>query len=140
MKRNIVRTINLVLVLVLCVSILAIPAAARSSDYIVSRYASATSIDGGKITVDFRITATGSMTTIGATKIEIKNSSGTTLRTYKSTETGYESLMGSNRTVYSSSVTYQGISGNSYYAVVYFKAENSSGSDIATYTTLLETA
>lgn len=140
MKKNITRTISLMLMLTLCVSTMIIPAAARSSLYIDSRYASATSIGGGKITVAFDITATAKMTTIGATKIEVKNSSGKTLRTYNSTDTGYEYMMGSNRIVHSNSVTYQGVSGNSYYAVVYFKAGNSSGSDTATYTTLLETA
>lgn len=140
MKRSIMRVMSTILVLTMCISTMVIAAEARSSDYIVSRYASVTGTGGGKITVNFDITATGRMTTIGATKIEIKSSSGSTLKTYKCTDTGYEYMMGSNRTVYSGSVTYQAVSGNSYYAVVYFKAGNSSGSDTGTYTTLLETA
>lgn len=140
MKKSFFKTTSLVLIFALCMSVMTFSAYARSSNYIYSRYADATSIGNGKITINFDITATGRMTTIGATKIEIKSSSGSTLKTYKCTDTGYEYMMGSNRTVYSSSVTYQAISGNSYYAVVYFKAGNSSGSDTATYTTLLETA
>jgi len=140
MKRNIMRTISIALILALCISTLSVTEAARSSDYIISRYASVSSAGGGRITVNYSITATSKMTTIGATKVEIKNSSGTTLRTYKSTDAGYEYMMSSNIAIYSSSVPYQGISGNSYYAVVYFKAGNSSGSDTSTYTTSLATA
>lgn len=139
MKKNTFRTICTVLTLAICLSSL-ITAEARASLYIDSRYASTTSIGSGKITVHYDITATGRMTTIGATKIEIKNSSGTTIKTYKNTDAGYAYLMDSNRTFYSGSVTYQGIRGNAYYAVVWFKAGNSSGSDTATYTTALETA
>lgn len=140
MKKNSIKMICTILALTFCASTMIITAEARSSLYIDSRYASVTGTGNGKITVNFDITGTGRMTTIGATKIEIKSSSGSTIKTYKCTDIGYEYMMGSNRTVYSSSVTYQGVSGNSYYAVVSFKAGNGSGSDTATYTTLLETA
>lgn len=36
--------------------------------------------------------------------------------------------MGKNKNTHSGAVTYQGVSGNQYYAVAYFKAANSSGS------------
>ena len=106
---------------------------ARSSAYINAVWASASG-DIGSVKVSFSITATGKMNSLGATIIEIKDSSGTTVRTFKSSSTG--GLMGSNATYYSSSKTWYGAtSGCKYYAVVYFKASDSSGYDTTSYTT-----
>lgn len=137
MKQHSLRTLAILLVLALCISPLTIFAEARASDYINSRYASTSKDSTGKVTVYFDITATGRMTEIGATKVEIKNTHNTTVKTFNYTDKGNEHMMGSNRTFYASSVTYQGLSGSAYYAVVYFKAGNSSGSDTRTYTTAL---
>lgn len=112
--------------------------APMSSSYISFYYANISG-GNGKITVNFNITGTGKMTSIGATKVQIKNSSGTTVKTFYSTTT--DGMLGSNRTSYSSSVTYSGASSNSkYYAVVSFKAADSTGSDTASYTTGYATA
>lgn len=135
MKKNSIQITSLFLAFILCLSSLTIPAEARASDYIRNCSAHVSAAGSGKVTVSFSITGTSTMTSIGATKIEIKNSSGTTIKTYLNTDVGCSSMMGSNRTTYSSSVTYQGVAGVTYYAVVYFKAGNSSGSDTDSVTT-----
>lgn len=139
MKKTIIRTISLTLIFALCLAFVAGAAEARASYYIKRTSAAATASGNGKITVIHSITGTGIMTEIGATKIEIKNASGSTLKTYKCTDPGYESMMGSNTGNHNGSVTYSGISGATYYAVVYFKAANSTGGDtniITTYTVI----
>jgi hypothetical protein len=109
-----------------------------SSSYISAVWASATG-SNGKITVEFDITGTSRMTSLGATKVQIKDSSGTTVKTfYSSTTSG---MIGYNKSYYYSTVTYNGAtSGKKYYAVVSFKAANSSGSDTDTYVTAYTTA
>lgn len=135
MKRNILRVLASILIFALCASTIAIAAEARASEYIFARYASATKDSNGIVSVYFDITATGKMTEIGATKVEIKNTHNTTVKTFRCTDTGNEHMMGSNKTFHASTVTYQGLRGSAYYAVVYFKAGNSTGSDTRTYTT-----
>lgn len=106
---------------------------ARSSAYINSVWASASG-GIGSVKVSFGITATGDMDTLGVTAFEIKDSSGNTVRTFKSSSTG--GLMGYNETYFSGSKTWYGAtSGCKYYAVVYFKASDSSGYDTTSYTT-----
>lgn len=105
----------------------------RSSAYITAVWASASG-GTGSITVDFSITGTGRMSSLGATTVSIRDSSGTTIKTFHYTTT--DGMMGSNQGYYSSSVTWYGAtSGSKYYAVVYFKASNSSGYDTTSYTT-----
>lgn len=137
MKRHAFRALTIVLVLAFCVSTMSIAAEARASDYIFSRYASTSKDSSGKVTVYFDITATDTMTTLGATKVEIKNTHNTTVKTFKNTDIGYSTMMGSNKIFHASSVTYQGLAGSAYYAVVYFKAGDSTGSDTGIYTTAL---
>lgn len=109
----------------------------QASYYITS--VSASSYGGtGSVKITFNITATGKMTSLGAQKVKIYNSSGTCVKTFDGyTTTG---MLGSGY-AYSSSVTYTGAtSGAKYYAVVTFKASNSSGGDSTTYTTAYATA
>ena len=74
------------------------------------------------------------MTSLGAMKIQIYDANGTCVKTFNSYDTS--GMLGSNRYAYASSVTYTGAkSGAYYYAVVKFKASNSSGGDSCTYTT-----
>ena len=90
--------------------------------------------DDGSVRVNFSITATGKMTSLGATYIEIRNSAGTPVKGfYPSTTSG---MMGSNKSYYSSNVVWNNATpGAKYYAVVYYAASNSSGHDTAVYTT-----
>lgn len=105
----------------------------QASAYISSVWASC-SRSGSSITVDFSITATNTMSSLGATLITVKNSSGTTVKSFSYSTT--DGMMGYNRIYYRSSVTWSGASSSEkYYAIVAFKASNSSGSDTTMYTT-----
>lgn len=105
----------------------------RASAYINTVWASA-SKSGGTVTVKFSITGTNTMSSLGATTIEIKNSSGYTVKLFKSSTTS--DMMGYNQGYYSSSVTWDGAeSGKKYYAIVYYKASLGSGYDTTSYTT-----
>lgn len=110
----------------------------RASNYITSVWAGAYG-GNGQITVDFSITATGKMTSLGATSIIIKNSSGDTVKTFLYSTT--PTMMGTNLIYYSHSVTYfDATPGKKYYAIVCYKAANRSGSDTTSYTTDYATA
>lgn len=132
----------LLVVVVICSMIVPVSAANRNdtvspqaSSYISNVWASA-SRSGSTITVDFDITATGKMTSLGATTVSIRDSSGTLVKTFSHTTTS--SMMGSNRTYYSSSVKYTGASASTkYYAIVYYKASDSNGYDTTSYTTTM---
>ncbi len=104
----------------------------RASEYIAAVYASITNTNG-TVKVTFDITATGRMTSVGATVIRIKDSNGTTIKTFEYETTS--GMMGYNCISHIGSVTYKGVPGGKYYAVVSFVAKNSSGSDSAAYTT-----
>lgn len=133
------RVICLVLALIMLSTSATFAIETRASLYISQVITSITGDNG--ITVAFVVIGTGKMTDIGATRIEIKNSSGLTVATYRYTDIGYSHLMGHNTTSYSSSVTYEdAVPGNDYYAVIYVKAGNSSGSDSDSYNTVLATA
>lgn len=143
MKRKLFHITALFLsILILCTTIAPVFAedsnggiSPQASNYIssYSAYVEAGSTTGS-LKVQFNITATGKMTSLGASKIQIYNSSGTCVKTFYSTST--TGMMASNRFSYSSSVTYTGAtSGAKYYAVITFKASNSSGGDSGTYTT-----
>ena len=88
-----------------------------------------------EVTVDCTIVGTDEMKTIGIKTVKIYSSSGTNVATYSYTTKGYEYLMGSNTGRKTASVSYTGVSGRSYYAVVTFYASDGSGSDSRTHTT-----
>ena len=107
--------------------------APAASAYIGAVWAEAIG-DNGSVRVNFSITATGKMTSLGATYIEIRNSAGTTVKAFEPTTTG--GMVGYNKSYYSSNVVwYNATPGARYYAVVYYMANNSSGGDSAVYTT-----
>lgn len=143
MKRKLFHIAALFLsVLILCTTIAPVFAgdsdseiSTQASKYInaYSAYVEAGSTSGS-LNVQFNITATGKMTSLGASKIQIYNSSGTCVKTFYATST--TGMLASNRYSYASSVTYTGAtSGAKYYAIVTFKASDSTGGDSGTYTT-----
>jgi len=85
-----------VLALILSIAILpaALVAEARASEYINSTYASITATGNGNLKIGFSITGTGTMTSIGATRIDVKNSSGTTVKIFYSSNPSYANMMG----------------------------------------------
>ncbi len=105
----------------------------RASAYISSCYADVTRI-GNSVDVYFTITGTGLMTSIGATSISIYNNHGNCVAYLTPSNT--TGLMGSNRISYSNTITWNGaVTGDQYYAIVGFKAEDSNGYDTTSYTT-----
>ena len=132
------KIILVILVISMCLSINAQAGEIKSSNYITSCEGAISSKTSG-IKVSFSLTATNTMTDVGASTIYIKSSSGITVKTYR--YESYPSMMGHNTASHTSSITYSGgISGHQYYAVIYFKAKNSSGSDTQVVTTSTVTA
>ena len=104
-----------------------------ASAYIDAVWAEAVG-SNGTVKVNFSISATGKMTSLGATEIRIVNSSGTTVKTFYPSTTG--GMTGYSRDYYYGSVTwYYATPGAKYYAVVYYQATNSSGHDTSSYIT-----
>ena len=140
--KSISRRLLSVLLAVVTVVCMIVPAYAATGEDEVSPAASAY-IDGvwaqaigsnGTVTVNFSIYATGTMTSLGATKIQIWNSGGTVSKTFYPSTTG--GMTGYNRSSFASAVTwYNANPGSKYYAVVYYQANNSSGADSAYYVT-----
>jgi hypothetical protein len=105
----------------------------RASDYISCVYAQVDR-SGNSIDVFFDIVATGYMTNLGAMGIAIYNNHGNCVAYLTPSNTS--GLMVQNRAIYSNTITWNGaVTGDRYYAIVAFKAENSNGSDFTSYTT-----
>lgn len=140
--KSIPRRLLAMLLITAAVFCIIIPVSAANGDDGVAPAASAY-INGvwaeaignnGSVCVNFSITATRTMTSLGATYIEICNSSGTPVKSFYPAITS--GMTGYNKVYYSSSVTWYGATpGAKYYAIVYYQASNSSGGDSAVYTT-----
>ena len=132
-KRVLTSAISFILICSLFPSF-ALAATLRASEYI-SAYNAVIYSSDNEVTVDCTIVGTDEMKTIGIKTVKIYSSSGTNVATYSYTTKGYEYLMGSNTGRKTASVSYTGVSGRSYYAVVTFYASDGSGSDSRTHTT-----
>lgn len=109
------------------------------ASYYITSYSAGITGGSGSVTVDFDITGTGWMTSIGASRIDIYTAAGTVVKSFYATST--DGMLSTNRSVHFGTVTYNGAkSGTKYYAVVTFKASNSSGGDSRTFTTGYATA
>ena len=140
MKCNTKRYYVLVLAVILMLTVSA-PAFAtsdekephRASDYISYVYAH-TSVSGGSVNVYFAIMGTGTMSSLGATDIFIFDSHGSSVATLNSSNTS--GLMGYNQGYYSNTISWpHAVSGERYYAIVGYKASDSTGYDTTAYTT-----
>lgn len=145
MLKKYTRMLAVLLVFALTLAMQPVVLAARGEDTVnptastcIASSSASISAYKGTVTVSFSITGTGKMTSLGATKVQIKDSSGSVVKTfYSSTTSG---MMGYNKTYHSGSVTYSGSTGTKYYAVVSFKAANATDSDTTTRTTGYTTA
>lgn len=133
MKRTIIRTVSLALVLILLLSTIAF-AAETSSAYISITNAYIIR-SGDDVTVYFYIVGKSLMDQIGAKKILLYennwDNTWTLVKTFDSTDPQYTSaLLSTNTSAKSSSVTYtEGSATKNYYALVRFYAEKDGGSD-----------
>lgn len=107
------------------------------ASYYLSSYAADCSVSGNTVSVDYNVTATRVMNYVGAIGVYLYESSNgsnfTCVRTFY--PSGNPNMLRQNFQFHATSVTYNGISGRYYYAVVSFYAENSNGSDTKSYTT-----
>ena len=139
MKKHILKIISLLLVLFI-VSGVAVAAEGTvqplASDYLISCSAYISHSDG-KSKVNFTARATSLMTSLGVTQIQMQWSyNGTAWNDGETIDLNDEpSMLGSNKSIYISSVPFSGVEGRYYRAKVTFYASNSSGSDSATITT-----
>jgi hypothetical protein len=140
MYKTIRKIVLIVLVISALSSVSAFAAETRASLYISSYRASVIPTGNGKVNIEFSVVGTGTMTKIGSSVIQVYKSDGTLVATFSYTNSGYENMMGANTYTHTGSVSYSGISGQSYYSIVTFFAKNSNGSDSKTYTTSLATA
>lgn len=111
---------------------LCIPISVNASHFIQATTASMSAGNNGNVTVAFSITGTGRMTEIGSTRIEIREN-GTLVGTYLHANT--PGMMGVNRVIHGGTVTYRGVAGRSYRAIVTLRAANNNGSDNRTLQT-----
>lgn len=98
------------------------PDGPQKNSYILKTTVGIAPLGNGKIEVDFSVTATSKWPDVGATHVQIYNSSGKCVKTYACTDSGYGYMIGHNTIKHTESVTYQGSSGQQYYAIVTFFA------------------
>ena len=131
MRKNMLRTIALVIVLLLLFSTAAY-AAVNASAYINATSAWITR-NGNDVKVNFYIVGTNIMDKIGVRYIYLYEKNGNTwslVETFDYHDPVYAStMMGSNTTGKSGHVTYSGSSGKDYYADCRFYAEKDGGYD-----------
>ena len=134
MKKSIIRSVSLALVLILILSSVVL-AAETASAYIAATNAYIIR-SGDDVTVYFYIVGKGMMDQIGAKKILLyeRVGDGNTwllVKTFNSTDSQYASaLLSTNASAKSSSVTYtEGSATKDYYAIVKFYAEKEGGGD-----------
>ena len=130
MKRIIKRGIALMLLcLLLCSLMLTAYGATQGSTYFSAHSVSATPIGNGKIAFAFDVIATHTMTELGASYIKVyrENSNGTQtlMRTYDQSNTS--GLYTTNDNDWGNYVTYTGVVGSKYFAVISLYCENAAG-------------
>lgn len=128
------RITSLFLCIILTATLCCGFANARASDYL--KLYSAALITGdsrGQLELNYNVSAKTTVTSIGVSKIELYTADGDRVKTiYGSTSNG---LMYSSGLSHYDTYTISATAGEEYYAVVTFKAGNSSGSGTGTYTT-----
>jgi hypothetical protein len=135
------KKLTAIIAIVLIIATIAAPSALalgglKASNYF-NAYSASISKSSTTITINFSVTATGTMTTLGVSSIKIYyvNSSNEWELVATLTGSTTSGLTGSNRAYYSSSATYTGVAGRQYYAKVEFYAANSSGTGSRSYST-----
>lgn len=104
----------------------------RASSYIANSGAAISADADCQLRITFSIQGTARMSELGATTIYLYEDNGylsKLVKTYQSSDSNYSNMMDANTFYHGSDVTYEGIAGYKYYAIVNFKAGNSTGSD-----------
>ena len=103
------------------------PAEPQSNSYIWKTTVSPVALGSGVVEFDCAITGTGRMDKIGISRITFYRADGTRLESHSYTEPGYEYLMGYNSGCHVAAIPFQGVAGESYYAIVGFYAGKGNG-------------
>ena len=136
MRKKTLRIVSLVLVAAALLTNMVFAAESRESKYITSYMAMVVDAGNGMVKVNFNVTGTRTLPTLGAMKIDIYSFSEGKIFTFDYTDPEYEDIMmGTNTFLYGNSVYYQGKVGEKYAALVKFYAADDKGSDTATYST-----
>lgn len=143
MKRVLARVL-LAVILITCLIPTAAAAAIEpyASDYFDDCKVTVTAISGGSLQIDAKATAKGTMSKIGVSEITIQKK-GLIFWSDETTQIGTTAngLIKTNSKSYDKIITFSGLTvGEQYRAVVTFYAENSSGSDSITKTSVSVTA
>lgn len=136
------KILSFLCVVILITSIAAPPVALAtmelspmSNSYISDFTSNISALGNGKVKIEFTTTGTKSMDTIGASVIKVYDQNGW-VYTFDKSNTAYTSKMvGNNTFAFTGSVTYDGQSGDTYYAIVTHYAAKGSGSGTENYTT-----
>ena len=131
--KKFIKTFSLCLIIIAMISTTAFAAAPndpvdpQSNSYIAKTIVGIVPLGSGKIEVDFSVTTMGKMADLGATHVQIFNESGKCVKIYRYTDPGYDYMIGHNKATHTATVTYQGVSGQRYYAIVTFYAGDLNG-------------
>lgn len=123
MKHCRIRVAALVMALALflcCTSASAVETRANPYISVCSGYIYPTG--NGGMDIYFSVTGTKRMTKIGANVINVYDSNGTLKKSFDCTSAAYSNMMGYDRTYYGSHVSWQGVPGTTYYAIICFAA------------------
>lgn len=114
----------------------------QASEYISGTTTAIGAMGGGKIEVDFSITATGRMKDVGALWVDIYEVGVTDpVWSHYYTDSGCGFMMAHNTGSHTFDVTYSGIPGNQYYAQVqFFAGERGVAGDVYNMGTAIITA
>lgn len=145
MKKTVIRTLSLSLVLVMCLSVAVSAAGAPisvcASEYFDSYGSSIHRAGNGGVTVYFNVVGTNVMDKIGANAVFIYEKNGSSwdvVKVFWASST--PSMMGYNTIKKTGSVTYYGTSGKQYYASVSFYALKNGNGQIKDMSTITITA
>ena len=126
-------------VLLMIASTAAYAADVRASAYISSKGGGIIATGSGNMLIEFSVTATGMMDKLGASVIHIYNEDDVLEATIRYTDPGCSDMMTTSDYSWDGEVTWEGVSGEGYYAVITFYAKNSSGDDYRSFTTVTVT-
>lgn len=140
-----VSTCFVILALLTTAALAAVPSdpiQPQASEYIAKTTTGIVALGGGKIEVDFSITATGKMKDVGALQVDIYEVGvKDPVWSHYYTNPGYGYFMGHNTSSHTEAVLYYGEKGHQYYAVVkFFAGEDGVAGDIHVMDTVYVTA
>lgn len=135
-SKKVIRPTIIVLTLIMLICSNSPIAKARASDRFATYSATLKKTTNGDLSVFFTVTASSTMDTLGASKIDIQWYNGSrwvTEKTYTSTDV--PKLQTSNATHYAQSVEHTPAHTGPYHAIVTFYAEDSDGKSTVELTT-----